>query len=49
MSLKITVHEKKLIENTIDIVATKETCMTIEDSLELVKDKYKQDLDKLGD
>lgn len=49
MSLKIKVHEKKLVENTMDIVANKETCMPIEDSLELVKAKYKKDLDKLGD
>lgn len=49
MSLKIKVHEKKLVENTMNIVANKETCMSIEASLELVKSKYKEDLDKLGD
>lgn len=49
MPLKIKVPEKKLVENTIDIVATKETRMSIEASLELVKFKYKKDLDKLGD
>lgn len=49
MSLKIKVHEKKLVENTMDIIATKETRMSIEASLELVKSKYKKDLDKLGD
>lgn len=49
MSLKIKVHEKKLVDNTMSIVTHKETRMSIEASLEIVKDKYKKDLDKLGD